>query len=334
MGTGILAVVVAGAPVPHPHGHRIRSDLTLALAGVALFLLVVLSAAQVRAWRAEAGLLRRHLCDPAIAVSWGAPPMAMMSAGAAVLVAAPGALRGMATGVAFALWLAGTAFGTAVAVTVPAIAIRLRTVALADATGAWLMPVVPPMVSAAVGGLLLLHAPPWHALVREVSVACFAFSLVAALLVLPIVVRAYVRAPVKAPTHVLGLWVVLGPLGQSVTAAHHLTVQGDDRMRAVALAYAAPVWLLAVGWLTATAFLTWRHTRAEPGGLTFTWGWWAFVFVLGTVVTATGGLADLAGAPGLTTAGAALEAGLAASWLMVAVSSVADVRAQLTPGSR
>ena len=97
---------------------------------------------------------------------------------------------------------------------------RLR--AAPDAAfGGWLMPAVPPMVSAATGALLIPHLPACQ-LRLSLLLACYAMfgiSLVASVVVITQVWQRLVRHSIGPAMMVPTLWIVLGPLGQSITAA-------------------------------------------------------------------------------------------------------------------
>jgi tellurite resistance protein TehA-like permease len=92
------------------------------------------------------------------------------------------------------------------------------------AFGGWLMPVVPPMVSAATGALLVPHLPAGQ-LRLTMLLACYAMfglSLIASLVVITQLWRRLVRYSVGPVAMVPTLWIVLGPLGQSITAVNLL----------------------------------------------------------------------------------------------------------------
>ena len=65
-----------------------------------------------------------------------------------------------AVDLAWVLWTAGTVGGLFTAVSIPFLMFTQHDVEPDAAFGGWLMPVVPPMVSAATGALLIPHMPP------------------------------------------------------------------------------------------------------------------------------------------------------------------------------
>jgi tellurite resistance protein TehA-like permease len=90
-------------------------------------------------------------------MTWGAPAMALMTVGAGTLILGRSMIGPAAVGIDWALWLAGTALGLATAVWIPYLMMTRHDIGSGDAFGGWLMPVVPPMVSAANGALLIPH---------------------------------------------------------------------------------------------------------------------------------------------------------------------------------
>ena len=124
-------------------------------------------------------------------------------------------------------------------------------------------------------------------------------------------------------TRVPTLWIVLGPLGQSITAAHLLGVAAPGALPApyatgaevFALLYGLPVWGFALLWLALASAVTVRTARA---GLPFSLTWWSFTFPVGTLVTGTAGLAARLHAAPLTAVTVALYLLLVAAWGTVA----------------
>jgi tellurite resistance protein TehA-like permease len=120
------------------------------------------------------------------------------------------------------------------------------------------------------------------------------------------------------------MWIVLGPLGQSVTAAGNLGTAATHVLPApyaagaavFSLLYGVPAWGFAVMWLVLAAAVTARTARAS---LPFALTWWSFTFPVGTVVTGTISLAARSHADALRGAAVVLFALLLAAWLVVAV---------------
>jgi tellurite resistance protein TehA-like permease len=193
-----------------------------------------------------------------------------------------------------------------------------------------LMPVVAPMVSASAGALLVPYVPAPAVLL----VACYALagaSLVAAVLVGGQIVRRLLRYGPGAPRMVPALWIVLGPIGQSITAVHLLGRAADGVLsppaahaaHVIAVLYGVPMLVVALAWAAVAAVITVRTARA---GLPFALTWWSFTFPVGTVVTGVSGLAARTSSTVLAAIAVTLYAVLLATWSMVAVRTARGAR--------
>jgi tellurite resistance protein TehA-like permease len=340
MGTGILATAAVGLPVDASAAALIRP---FAVAGwvLAATLLVAVGTLTALQWIYRPELARSHHHHPVLAHFYGAAPMALMTVGAGALLVGPD-LLGPASAVRIdvALWTLGTALGLLTSVAVPAARRRGRLGEAArhpDAAFAgWLMPVVPPMVSASTGALLLPHLPagnPRLALLIA-GYAMFGFSLVASLVLSTRIVTGLTRHGRPQARMVPTLWIVLGPLGQSATAAillgerAHLTIGAPyaTALRGFGLIYAVPVIGVAMLWLAVAAAITVRTAR--DGGLPFAPTWWSFTFPVGTCVTGASGLARITGAGVFGALAVLLFAGLLVAWVVVATNALRSARVQ------
>ena len=154
MGTGIVAIAGASLPV-HVRGLHVFATAVWVLAAAAL---VALTAAWAVHWVRYPDRARGHADNPVMAQFWGAPPMALMTVGAGTLILGRGLLGpAVAVDVDWALWVAGTALGLVTTFWIPYLMMTRHDIGHGDAFGGWLMPVVPPMVSAANGALLIPH---------------------------------------------------------------------------------------------------------------------------------------------------------------------------------
>jgi tellurite resistance protein TehA-like permease len=323
MGTGVVANAAALLPLDVP-GLRV---LALAAWIAAALLLVRLAALAAEQWRRDrsAGIAR----EPhglAMAPFWGAPPMAVLTVGSGALLVGRdlvGATPALA--IALALWSTGTVAGVAALVTIPLRLVRHPERRLEAVFATWLLPVVPPMVSAMTGAALVLHMPagvPRQALLLACW-ALFATSLLAVVATIALIGRR-LAAHGPGPARMLPtLFIVLGPLGTSIGAACLLAaaapgVVGSSfahRMDTLALVYAVPAWTAAMAWLVVAATLVVR--AAARGGLPFAATWWSFIFPIGTCVIGTSELALRTGAAPLQWASGALFALLLAAYAVV-----------------
>jgi len=264
---------------------------------------------------------------------YGAPAMGLMTVGAGAMLVGHH-LIGMPAALAldWVLWTVGTLLGLTTAVLVPIRAFTSHEVREDSAFGGWLMPVVPPMVSAATGAALIPHLPAGQAQ-QTMLLACYMFfglTLMCSIVMIAFIWNRLLHHGIGAAGAVPTLWIVLGPVGQSITAAHHLGNVTPDVLdspygtafHAFALVYGIPMWGFAMLWLAIAATLTARTARE---GLPFSLTWWSFTFPVGTVVTGTSGLAQLTGNHVLQVAAGALFVLLLSAWSVVAVRTLRGV---------
>ncbi|MFJ6522173.1 TDT family transporter [Streptomyces filamentosus] len=318
MGTSVVGTAGAALPVDVP---GLRTVCT-AVWALSLAMLVTLLTARAAHWRRHGDQARAHLLDPATAPFYGCLSMALLAVGSGTLtlgrdwIGLPAALA-----LDTVLFTAGTAVGLVAAVAVPYLmVVRHR---IEQASPVWLLPVVAPMVSAALGPLLLPHLPEGQA--REtLLIACYAMfgiSLLATLVMLPLVFgRLVLDGPLPlalTPT----LFLVLGPLGQSTTAAGAFAdVAGGvvpdtyaHGFAAFAVLYGVPVMGFALLWLALAGAMV---VRARRAGMGFAMTWWAFTFPVGTCVTGAEGLARHTGLDAFRWLAIALYVLLVAAWLV------------------
>jgi tellurite resistance protein TehA-like permease len=181
------------------------------------------------------------------------------------------------------------------------------------------------MVSASTGALLVPHAAPGQARLT-LLLACYAMfglSLFASVIVIGLIWYRLSIHQVGEARMVPTLWIVLGPLGQSITAVNllggvaqqALPAPYADALRTFGVLYGVPVWGFALLWAFTAGAITIRTARS---GLPFSLTWWSFTFPIGTCVTGTAGLALHTGADLFHYAAVLFYAGLVAAWLLVA----------------
>lgn len=326
MGTAVVATA-GSALAPHVPGLR---DVLTAVWALSLALLVTLLGARAVHWSRHRDQARSHLLDPAAAPFYGCLAMALLAVGGGALTVGRDWI-GLRAAVALdaVLFTAGTVVGLAAAVVVPYLMAVRHRVEPGQATPVWLLPLVAPMVSAAVGPLLVPHLPPGQA--REtLLLGCFALfglSLLATLVMLPLVfARSLTGGPLPlalTPT----LFLVLGPLGQSTTAVGAFAdvapgvvpTPYSEGFTALAVLYGVPVLGFALLWFClATAHVV----RARRHGMRFSMTWWSFTFPVGTCVTGAEALARHTGLVVYAGPAVLLYAVLVAAWGTAVVGTV------------
>jgi C4-dicarboxylate transporter/malic acid transport protein len=323
MGTGIVANAGATLPI-HVAGLRGFAQVVWLIAAV---LLVVLSVLVGGHWLRHPTVARRHARNPQMAHFYGAAPMALMTVGAGALLVG-GDLIGQRAAVelSWVLWGAGTVGGLFTAASIPYLMFTQHDIEPDAAFGGWLMPVVPPMVSAATGALLLPHlaAGPVRATLLYGCYAMFGLSLLASFNIIAMIWSRLVLYGTSGTARVPTLWIVLGPLGQSITAAGLLGAGAAAvidpgtaaAMNSFAVIYGVPVWGFAMLWITLATSLT-VHTLRR--GMPFALTWWSLTFPVGTFVTGTTQLAAHTHLPAFRVAAVIAYAGLLFTWILVAI---------------
>lgn len=323
MGTGIVATAGAAPPV-HVAGLR---TFALVVWVIAAALLVALIAVVGGHWLRHPTVARTHARNPQMAHFYGAAPMALMTVGAgAVLVGSDLLGERIAVDLDWVLWTAGTLGGLFTAVSIPFLMFTQHDVEPDAAFGGWLMPVVPPMVTAATGALLLPHmaAGTGRTTMLYGCYAMFGLSLLASLNIIAMIWSRLTLYGTSGSARVPTLWIVLGPLGQSITAAGLLGANAAlgvdpelaEDLNAFAILYGVPVWGFAVLWIALATALTVRTLRR---GMPFALTWWSLTFPVGTFVTGTSQLARHTHLPSFSVAAAIAYAGLLFTWLLVTV---------------
>ncbi len=323
MGTGIVATAGATLPV-HLPGLRVFTDIVWVFAALLLLVLVAVVGGH---WLRNPRVARTHARNPQMAHFYGAAPMALLTVAAGALLVGYRLIgERVAVDAAWVLWTAGTIGGLFTAVSIPFLMFTQHNVEPDSAFGGWLMPVVPPMVSAATGALLIPHMAPGTG--RQTMLygcyAMFGLSLVASLIIISMIWSRLALYGTSGTARVPTLWIVLGPLGQAITvvgllgtnAALAVEPEIAQSLGAFAIIFGVPVWGFAVLWIALAATLTIRTMRR---GMPFALTWWSLTFPVGTFVTGTTQLALHTHLPAFRYAAVIAYLGLLSTWVLVAI---------------
>lgn len=330
MGTGIIANAAVGLPLIGIY----LTDFALVVWLLAATLLIIMLAIKIMQTIIRPEVIKRQFNDPVMAQFFGAPPMALLTiAGGTILMGHHIFAPETVLTIAWTLWLLGTFGGLLSAVIIPFRLFTHYEVNRHAAFGGWLMPVVPPMVSATIGAMLIPHAEG-IVLQQTMLYACYAMfgvSLIAAMIIITLIWNRLTHSGSSGGARVPTLWIVLGPLGQSITAIGALgtvalTVVDEpiaSSLNTMAILYGVPVWGFAVFWSCLAGLLTLRAMRRKmPFALT----WWAFTFPVGTCVTGTTQLALHTGLPVFQWAAIILFSALIGAWIIAAIGTIKGLK--------
>ncbi|MFD5451905.1 TDT family transporter [Streptomyces sp. NPDC127100] len=323
MGTAVVGTAGAGLPRQVP-GLR---PVCTAVWALSLAVLAALLLARSLHWRYHRDQARAHLLDPAAAPFYGCLSMALLAVGGgAVTVGRDWTGGPAAVALGTVLFTAGTAIGLAAAVAVPYLMAVRHRMEPGQATPVWLLPLVAPMVSAAVGPLLVPRLPPGQprATLLLACVAMFGMSLLATLVTLPVIFGRLLTGGPLPLALTPSLFLVLGPLGQSTTAVGKFADAAPgvlpgpyaEGFAVFAVLYGVPVTGFALLWLCLAAA---HVVRARRRGMRFSMTWWSFTFPVGTCVTGAEALARHTGLAACEVLALVLYALLVAAWAVAAV---------------
>lgn len=334
MGTGIVATAAASLPV-HVVGLRAFALAVWVLAALLLAVLTVVIGAH---WVRHPTVARKHARNPQMAHFFGAAPMALVTVGSGALLIGHDLIsEPAAVTLAWVLWSAGTVGGLFTATSIPYLMFTQLSVEPDAAFGGWLMPVVPPMVSAAGGALLIPHVPEgqWRETMFYGCFAMFGLSLFASIIIITLIWSRLAYYGTSGSARVPTLWIVLGPLGQSITVAGLLGTNAALAVEPVlaggmsifAVLFGVPTWGFAVLWIVLATSLTVRTLRR---GMQFALTWWSLTFPVGTFVTGTSQLAVHTGLNLFRVAAVIAYVALLSTWVLVAVRTArGGIRGQL-----
>lgn len=291
MGTGIIANAAVSLP-------KIGADLEPFAFVVwisAAIWLTILTVIKVMQAVIRPEVVKRQLLDPIMSQFFGAPPMAFLTiSGGCALIGIHYFPPEIVITIGWWLWLIGTVSGLIFAAFVPYLQFTQHEISEDGAFGGWLMPVVSPMVSAAIGALYIPHMSSLEdaKLLLYLCYIFFGVSIFPALIIITLIWRRLSHYGTSGGARVPTLWVVLGPLGQSITAmgtlgvmsSHVLEPPRAEFLNAISSVFGVPVWGFAMYWMSIALMLTVKAIRLR---MPFSLTWWAFTFPVGTCVTGT-----------------------------------------------
>jgi tellurite resistance protein TehA-like permease len=184
-------------------------------------------------------------------------------------------------------------------VIVPFLLFTLHEVRQEETLANWLIPVVPPIVAAALGMNLLPYWQPSVAgAMATVLVAMFGTTFFLFIMVSVLVYARLVYHPRLTGETSPTLWIEIGPIGMSMAVfsnfgpdASHLLHLPSTLFAATGIFAAIAMWGVGLWWIAIALLHTLLHMTGEKEGLKFHLGWWSYVFPIGSYTTGTYALA-------------------------------------------
>ncbi len=328
MGTGIVATSAARFDWVSPLFREFGTAVWL----LAATWLIVLSIGLVGEW-----ILHRRDAFRASRIAttlpfYGTVPMAVLTVGAGTLLYGPAVFGQSSQWIAASLWTVGTILGVVTAVGVPVAAV-LSSDGLEDmGLPCWILPVVPPMVSATTGAGLLgyIDSEPMRTAMQVLCYGLFGMALIAALMTITMIYHRLLHAGIPVAGTVPTVWIPLGVIGQSIAAANLLGVGNGSAtvagvivgpvLRTVGIGFGVVMLGFALFWILFATFLTARGTAS---GTPFSLSWWSLVFPIGATTLGLSALGEAASSRALELVALGLYGVLVVVWVVVACRSVA-----------
>ncbi|MEY2343235.1 TDT family transporter [Acidithiobacillus sp. IBUN Pt1247-S3] len=328
MGTGILALMLA----LFPYGHWGQKLLAQGLWGINCAFFVLFSLLFLGRALFYPNSFRRLFEHPVQSLFLGAIPMGLATIINGFLIIWPTNAGTVAW--ALGLWWVDVLLAVTSVLLVPFFMFTRHAHSMERMTAAWLLPIVPPEVTAASGGLVAPHVGIAMAqTIVYLSYILWGISVLLAMGVLAILLLRLTLHKLPHQDMAVSAWLPLGPLGTGAMAMITLG-NADPAIFAGSLAdmahfaelagvmVALLLWGFGLWWMLMAIFFTLRYLRE---GLPFNMGWWGFTFPLGVFNSATYLLADKTGFWLFLPLGAAFTVLLAFFWVLVTRKSFAGM---------
>ncbi len=329
MGTGVLALMLGDFPYGHPALTVVAQALwCVNVLFFALFSLMFLSRA---VFFPES--FRRLFHHPVQPLFIGCIPMGFATIVNGMITLWPISAASMVW--TNAMWWIDVALSVISVLVVPFYMFTAQEHRMERMTAAWLLPIVPPEVAAASGGLVAQHlAPMLGTSVIFVSYVLWAISVLLSMGILTIL---FLRLTLHKLPHVdmaVSAWLPLGPLGTGAmamitlgAASRHIFPLTDLAPMALlwqeaGVMVALVLWGLGLWWMIMAIVFTLRYLRE---GLPFNMGWWGFTFPLGVFDSATYLLAKETQFSPFLYLGTAFTVLLAVFWVIVTKRSLSGM---------
>ncbi|KJS47475.1 C4-dicarboxylate ABC transporter [Desulfosporosinus sp. BICA1-9] len=301
MGIGVVAALTYTSPIPIPGLQSI---------GIAFFLLanvIFILALGLWSWRwiCHTDEALKDFSDPSKLLFYGALAMSISVIGNDYLVIGIHLLTpATAILISKTLWICGVIAALFTVVTIPYLLFVSHQVSLEDTHASWLIPVVPPIVAAAIGAKLIPYWSTfsWQFFFTILILAMFGMTFFLFIMISSLYYSRLVYSGKIAGGFVPSVWIVIGPIGMSMTLFSTLPVvtqpfldTWNSGFQALGMIFAVSMWGVGLWWIVIASLYSLLHLAKKESKIPFSLGWWSYVFPLGSFTTGTYALNDLLG---------------------------------------
>lgn len=309
MGVGIVSDLTYASPFPIPFQH----DIGAVLFGLLNAIFVVAFLLWFFRWIFHTDEALNDFRHPSSALFYGAFAMGINVVGNDYLLVGAHILNSsLATDISKTLWIAGTIASVFTVIVVPYLLFAEHKVEQNQASAAWLMPVVPPIVAAATGTNLI---PLWGGVDAQFAVTALILAMFGVTFFLFIMISGLVYSRLVYHKRLSGeaapsLWIEIGPIGMSMGTfstlplkTHAILGQYTSILHVFGIVFSMALWGVGIWWIVISSMHTLLHLSRRGEGLQFNMGWWSYVFPIGSFTSGTYALDHLVSYPFFMIAG-------------------------------
>ncbi|KAI9473447.1 MAG: voltage-dependent anion channel [Benjaminiella poitrasii] len=330
MGTGILSILLQNFPYQFYGLHTIA--IVVFLINVVLFcIFFILTLARYVFYPS---ILQRMLKHPSESLFVGTMPMGLTTiTNFSILVLIDDFSWGR--NLSFILWCIDLCLTLVSLFVVPFYLFVYHQHKLETVSGAWLLPIVPAVVTSASGGLLAQHLDQNRAIVvLIISYIMMGMGLLLALIITVIFFSRLAIHKLPPKEAIISMFLPLGPLGQGSYGMIQLglaakTVFGDRYIEGLGtiahcMGFILSFFLWGFGvWFLIMASVSVCYTSRQ--NIPFNMGWWALTFPIGVFTTGTLSIGTTLNSPFFLVLGAILTCVLVLIWLLVTFKTIMGV---------
>ena len=297
MGTGIISVLLYNSPHQFS-GLKVIATIFYCLNCVLFLIFLLLTIARHIVYPFT---LSKTLLHSAQSMFFGTLPMGLGTiVSATVLIMVPPYGR-WAVNLAWSLWWIELILTVLSCFGIPFIMFNIHELQMDKMTAAWLLPIVPAVVTAASGGVLAIVLKPEEALITLIISYCFwGLGMGLSFLVIALYFHRLTIYKLPEAEFIVSAFLPLGPLGQGAysliqmaVASQKVFVQTNflrgsssaEIILIISIIMGLMLWGFGLWWLVHGASSV--IVRYMKGRIPFNMGFWGFIFPLGVYTSAT-----------------------------------------------